>query len=181
MRAKKLILCMLVVAIFSWLSQAESWALDAFMRIVVMGGQEIPGSSTRPGYENWHPVAAFGHSLSVPLDPNSGTPSGAKQHNPVKVVKPVDGGSPLIYQALGTGQSLESVQINFLRVDPATGQDEHFFTILLQNVHVAGVAPSLIPSNQGNQIMETVTFSYQIITWKDEIGAVEYSDGWMVP
>ena len=180
MRAKKLILSMLVVAIFSWLSQAESWALDAYMRIVVSGSQEIPGSSTHPGYTGWHPVAAFGHSVSVPLDANSGAPTGNRQHNPIRIVKPVDEGSPLIYQALGTGQNLELVQIDFLRVN-ASGQEENFFTIKLENALISGVSQSLIPSNQDNQMMETVTFSYMLITWIDKTSDVEYSDGWGVP
>jgi type VI secretion system secreted protein Hcp len=178
MRAKKLIFSMLVIAIFSWLSHAESSASEAYMRINE-GGSEIEGTATRAGYENWHFVAAFGHNLYIPLDPSTGQQAGSRKHNPIRIVKLVDKSSPLLYSALLRGVNL-TVEIHFLRTD-AQGQFEHFFTVSLENARISSVSPSLIASDQDNQMMEIVNFSYGKITWREETASTETEDSWVSP
>lgn len=176
MRAKKLILSMLVIAIFLWLSQAESWAVEAYMHIEASGG-EIRGSATVPGYEHWHPVAAFGHNLYLPVDPTTGQASGQRRHEPVRIVKPVDESSPLLYSALITGEHNLQVEIDFLRFNNE-GQRERFFTIRLQDAMLTSISPSLIPSTQNNQMMEIVNIAYRTIIWTEDRTGSETQDSW---
>jgi len=182
MRAKKLILCMLVIAIFSWLSHAESSAIEAYMKITGQNTGDFPGTATLPGYEAWLAVAAFGHNLYHPVDPQTGDVTGSRRHDPIRIVKAVDESSPIFYSALISGDIL-TVEIRFLRTDN-TGQLLHFFTVSLQGARIMSISPSLIPLNQDNQdnpMMEIVNFNYGQILWKEELGSTEAQDSWNVP
>ena len=68
MKFKKLIFFLLVISLVGLLSNTDSWAITAYMKVEGEQG-EIPGGTTIEGYENWITVASFGHSINIPTDP----------------------------------------------------------------------------------------------------------------
>ena len=117
MKFKKLIFFLLVISLVGLLSNTDSWAITAYMKVEGEQG-EIPGGTTIEGYENWITVASFGHSINIPTDPQSGQPAGTREHGSLRIVKPLDKASPLLYKALVRGERLPVVEIRFLRLSP---------------------------------------------------------------
>ena len=176
MKFKKLIFFLLVIFLVGLLSNTDSWAITAYMKVEGEQG-EIPGGTTIEGYENWITVASFGHSINIPTDPQSGQPIGTREHGSLRIAKPLDKASPLLYKALVRGERLPVVEIRFLRLSPE-GQMEHFYTIKLEDAIIISASPSLIPSDQDNLMMEIISFNYRRITWTYVPEGIEEQDDW---
>jgi type VI secretion system secreted protein Hcp len=177
MKSKRLIFFLLVISIVGLMCHTDSWAITAYMRVEGASQGAIPGDANHQGYDGWIAVASFGHSVSIPLDPVSGLPSTRRVHEPLRIVKPLDRSTPLLYKALCTGETLTEVEIRFLRFTPE-GQEEHFYTIFLEEAIITNASPSLIPANESNNMMEIISFTYRRIKWTFELDGIEHQDDW---
>jgi type VI secretion system secreted protein Hcp len=175
MRLKKLIFSLLIIAIVGCLAQTDSWAITAYMRVEGGNQGNIPGDANDPGHEGWITVASFGHNMNVPTDPQTGRPIGTLMHGPIRIVKPLDRASAMLYAALAAGELLTRVEIQFMRLN-VEGQMEHFYTILLEDARITSASPSLIPSNQDNLMMEIISFVYNRITCTYVPDSIEFQD-----
>jgi len=183
MKAKKLFFATVVVgAVLVFWGQHGWAAIPAHMEIEAEGGL-IEGSCTMQGREGTIVVYSFGHNVVIPTDTSSGAPTGHRIHNPLKVLKEIDKSSPRLFRALCTGEHLETVTLRFYRISP-TGQEEHYFTILLEDAIIVSITPSFptafLSQNEAYRHMETVSFTYQRITWTWEDGGIEYQDSWEI-
>lgn len=128
-----------------------------------------PGSSEREGREGTSDVFEFRHSLTQPFDPATGFSTGLRQHSPLKVVKTIDRASPGLHRALANGESIETVRVDFYRIDPATRSETNYYTITLTGARVVGVQSfmptSFLPENEPYRHMEEISFVYQRIEW----------------
>ncbi len=126
----------------------------------------IPGSCTAAGKEGTSVVVSFEHDVHIPLD-TAGQPMGVRVHQPLSIVKLIDKASPLLYQALVTGERLV-VELKWYRIDP-TGGEEHYFTTKLEDAIIVAINPSLLH-------MEDVSFTYRKIIWTWEPDRITAED-----
>ena len=124
--------------------------------------EESVGNLYQEGQDESFMVQAFEHSIMIPRDAQSGQPSGTRIHQPLKVTKVFDKSSPLLYQALVTGESL------ICRIEWYRTSSE-------------GIMPNCQDPNMAHFThLEEVSFSYSTITWTHEVGGTEGTDDWRV-
>ncbi len=124
-------------------------------------------------------VVEMKHNVFLPQDPHSGQPTGQRVHEKITLTKLMDKSSPLLYNALATGETLNKVEIKFYRTS-AAGSLEHYFTILMEQAICVGMR-ALMPNVLDPQMsqygqMEEASFSYASITWTHEVVGVEAHD-----
>jgi len=143
-----------------------------------VGGQRVEG------HDDEILVWAYGSELDVPRDPASGQPTGKRVHKPVEITKTFDKSSPLLHQALSTGEKIGLVTIGFYRIS-AEGREEQYFTVKLEDaliVKIIGFMPNFQdPTKAHLQQMEKVFFTYRKITWEHVASGTEAEDDWRAP
>ena len=98
------------------------------------------------GREDTILVQAVDHSIAIPRDTQTGLPTGKRVHHPMKITKMYDKSSPKLYQALVTGERLETLRqadAIFLQELEAAGwydQVAQAFAVLLPETRSTGVA-----------------------------------------
>jgi len=139
------------------------------------GTVDVVGARYIVGHEDQIYCISFSHLITTPYDPKTGLPTGGQLHGPVVVFKYFDRSSPLLYQALATGENLSEVVLKFYRIS-TTGGEEHFFTIKLRNAKVVDIKAS---SEQGSESQaEKISFTYKRIKWTDVLSGRAFSDTW---
>jgi type VI secretion system secreted protein Hcp len=138
------------------------------------------GNIWQESHEDQSLVFAFSSDAIVPRDPNSGTAIGTRRHEPSTFKKPVDKSTPLLWQALATGENLE-IELQFWRT-ATSGKQEHYFTIKWTDaVLVEGkvILPDVHDSaNDSRGDLEEFAFSYRKAEWTHEIAGTSASDDW---
>ena len=146
--------------------------------------QESVGNVYQEGHEDQILVQAFSHQIIIPRDPQSGQPTGQRVHKPLMISKVFDKSSPLILNALTSGEILDSCHIAWYRTSSA-GTQEHYFSIELADAVIVEVQ-SRMPSCQDPNMshfthLEDVYFTYRKITWTHEVSGTSGSDDWRMP
>jgi type VI secretion system secreted protein Hcp len=145
---------------------------------------KIEGSCDQKGREGTILVQGVDHTIHIPRDIQTGLATGKRVHGPLTVTKVVDKSSPLLYQALCTGEQMKDVTIKLYRISKA-GTEEHYFTTTLVNAIVVSMRPyipnCLDKSTASLGHMEEISFTYQKVTWRHEIDKKESQDDWKTP
>ena len=112
----------------------------------------ITGSSADPGRQGWIDLQGYGQGVTLP--------SGASvaSFQPLKVLKRIDGTSPLLFTDAAQGAVLATVLLEVARASDGAV----FFTIKLENALVASVSSTSDPSDVPQEL---VTFNFQKIQW----------------
>lgn len=138
---------------------------------------ESIGNSYQVGREDQILVESFIHGVYRP----EGGQSGGRIHRPLTITKALDKSTPLIYNALASGETLSLCKIDWYRIS-SKGFQEHFFTIELKD---AVITASDVVSPQYNDPacahitqVETVSFAYRTIVWTHEVGRTVGNDYW---
>jgi len=144
--------------------------------------EDSVGSTFQEGHDEQFMVQAFEHNIIIPRDVHSGQPSGQRVHQPLKVTKVFDKSSPLLYQALVTGESLNCV-IEWYRTS-SEGTQEHYFSHELEGAVIVDIK-AVMPNCQDPAMaqfthLEEISFSYSSITWTHEVGGTEGNDDWRI-
>ncbi|MBD1553987.1 type VI secretion system tube protein TssD [Pseudomonas typographi] len=142
------------------------------------------GNIYQEGHENEILVQAFSHQVIIPRDPQSGQPTGQRVHKPLMITKVFDKSSPLIYNALTSGERITECVLRWYRTSDK-GSQEHYFTIKLEDAVIVGVQAHM-PNCQDPNVahfthLEDVYFSYRKITWTHEVSGTSGSDDWRSP
>lgn len=139
------------------------------------------GNIYQEEHEDEFLVLAMDHTILIPTDKQSGQPTGYREHKPLIVTKYLDKASPLLFQALVSGERLPTCEINFFRTSQE-GQEEHYFTIELEDAVIVAMETilpdSLAEDKQHLGHMEQVSLTYRAITWTHEIAGTEGADDW---
>jgi type VI secretion system secreted protein Hcp len=139
------------------------------------------GTLSKSDHENEIQVQALRMNISVPKDPQSGQPTGRRIHNGVNFTKVLDKSSPMIMQAIATGEQIKKAIFKFYRTSPS-GTQEHYYTIELEEGLITEVTPwfpnALEPSNGPIGHMEDVAMSYKKITTTHEVAGTSGADDW---
>ncbi len=97
------------------------------------------------------------------------------------IEKEFDSSSPYLYKAVAKGQTLQSAEIRWYRINFA-GQEESYFVMLLEGVKVTGVNPGMpntkLSGMSAVNHMESVSLMYNRITWCYVDGNIRYTDDW---
>lgn len=145
---------------------------------------KIKGNCTMKGREETILIQAIDHEIHIPHDIQTGLSTGKRVHGPLKVVKEFDKASPMICQALCTGEHLKNVTLKYYRVSPK-GTEEQYYTVTLEDAIVVSIRPwmpnCLDKSMSSFGHMEEVSFTYRRATWRHEIDKTEAQDDWSVP
>lgn len=145
---------------------------------------EMAGNCEMQGREGTMLVQEFEHQIYIPSEIQTGLSSGKRVHGSFTVTKVFDKASPMIYQALCTGEHLSEVVLKWYRIN-IQGQEEHYFTHTLYDAIVKEVTQympnCLDKSTDGYTHMEKVACTYRRINWAHEIDSTMAEDDWQVP
>lgn len=119
-------------------------------------------------------IVAFENEVIAPRDAASGLPTGKRQHKPLTVTKPIDKASPMLYNALLTGETIPSIE---LAAGNPAARSGGYLKIRLENVKVAGITARSggAGASDDRLPMEEIALSYGKITWTWADGT-EYTD-----
>lgn len=141
------------------------------------------GNVYQEGHEDECLVQAFSGGAMIPRDPQSGQPTGPRVHQPASFTKQFDKASPLLWEALASGEVLQ-IELKFYRT-AMSGQQEHYFTIKWEDaVLVDGrsyLPNALDPANNNFTHMEDWAFTYRKVDWTHEVAGTSGSDDWRKP
>lgn len=145
---------------------------------------ESVGNVFVEGHEDEILAQEIDHRISTPTDPQSGQPSGQRVHGPLTFTSALSKASPLLYQALATGEMLPTVEVKWFRTS-TDGKQEHFFTTKLEDatvVDIHTVLPHAQDSDNANytQLIKT-SLAYRKVSWNHEVANTAASDDWRKP
>ncbi len=146
--------------------------------------EDSVGNIYQEGHEDEALVQAFSHEIIIPRDPQSGQPTGQRVHKPLMITKVYDKASPLIFNALTSGERLSECTIKWYRTSSA-GVQEHYFTVKLEDaviVDVKAYMPNCQDPNMAHFThLEDVYMTYRKIIWTHEVAGTSGSDDWRAP
>jgi len=138
------------------------------------------GNSYQEGHEDEFMVQAFSHEISRPRDPQSSQPTGPRVNLPLIITKVFDKCSPLLLQALTSGEDLTSVTIKWYRT--TSSKPEHYYTTTLEDAIIVHIKDYMHncqdPSNAHFTHLQDVHFAYRKITWTHVVATTTGSDDW---
>jgi len=146
---------------------STTWAAPRYLLTVEVAFSK-QGSTEPFAIHNW------GQEIAVPIDQATGQATGKRQHKPLVIRKPVDGLSPLLYQALATSEVLPNLTIRVFK-----GSKTLLFTIKLTNARVIRAAKEANADNKIDTVdLEKFEFTYQTIEWTDAKSGAITQDSW---
>lgn len=157
-------------------------AVPGYCEITDSEGNPIEGSVQIAGREGMCEVMKFDHNVRIPVDEAKGSLTGIRQHRKAEIVKPFDKASPLLYDALCNGETLQEVIIHWYQIDK-TGSEVEYFRHTLKDAKVSDMNAFMYntkdPTKEQFTHMEKVSFLYSEITWQHMDGNIEYTDSWV--
>lgn len=120
---------------------------------------DIKGESTDSRHEDWINILSMGGGAAVERDAATGLPTGRRQHSPIKVTKPLDKSTPLLFGSSVDGKVIPIVRLEFL----VMGDRPHAFKVLLENATVISYAMEC--SSPSSASVETFSLNFETIKW----------------
>ena len=143
----------------------------------------VGGNTGQEGHTDEILVQAMSHNVLVPVNPQTGQPSGPRRHEPLVITKNFDKSSPLLYNALRSGERL-TCELKWYRT-PDTGNVEHYFTIKLEDAVIVDINANMAhcqdPAMGSFGHEERVAFNYRKISWRHEVAGTAGDDDWVKP
>lgn len=139
------------------------------------------GNRYQEGHEDEIMAQEVEHIVQVPIDPQSGQPSGQRVHMPFAFTCSLNKAVPLLYNALSTGERLPKVEVHWFRTS-TTGGPEHFFTTILEDAIITNISLVMPNAQDRNNNDKTelfrVSLNYRKITWEHTVAGTSGSDDW---
>lgn len=154
-------------------------AIPAYLWLKDDGGALIKGSVDVIKREHSIEITSFSHNLYIPTDDNTGKLTGTRVHGALLFEKEFDSSSPYLMKAVATGQSLQSAEFKWYRINDA-GQEVEYYNMLLEGVKIVSVTPMMHDCKTAihSGHLEEVQVRYEKITWRYLDGNIQYSDAW---
>jgi type VI secretion system secreted protein Hcp len=175
------------------MNQEKQMPTPAYISMIGMTQGEITkgaftGDSVGNGYVQGHEdeilIQEIQHSVGVPTDPQSGQPSGPRVHKPFIFTSSLNKATPLMYQALATGERLSEVSVRWYRTSTEGGY-ENFFSTVMEDATIVEIDTVLphaqVESNKGFAQLIKVSLSYRSIAWVHEVSGTVGADDWRKP
>ncbi|MEE4174413.1 MAG: type VI secretion system tube protein TssD [Xanthomonadales bacterium] len=142
---------------------------------------EIKGGDNSAGMPDHVEWFALRHEITAPRHEATGLPTGKRQHGPVVVTKRLDRATPLLQDTLTKNGTIDEIKFLFYR-PASSGAEEHHFTITLNEATIAGIVLDQLnnryPEHMPFEVFETVSFTYDKITWEEVIEGTMAFDSW---
>ena len=136
------------------------------------------------GHEDEMLVQEFNHVVTVPTDPQSGQPSGQRVHKPFIFTVALNKAVPLMYNALSTGEKLNTVVMNRYRTS-IEGKQEHFFSTSLEGATIVDIDCHMPhcqdPTQSDFTQLVKVSLAYRKIIWDHTSAGTSGADDWRKP
>ncbi|MCU6198459.1 type VI secretion system tube protein Hcp [Citrobacter cronae] len=153
----------------------------AHLFLIDQNGSPIIGGSEVIGREGSIEVLQLSHGMNVPHDGNTGRLTSGRKHSPMGILKEIDQSSPYLCRALCENHKLQKATIKWYRTN-AAGQEEEFYHMILENVKIVGLHPSLphinLNSVNAQNPTESLSLMYEKKTWKYLNGNIQFTDAW---
>jgi type VI secretion system secreted protein Hcp len=145
---------------------------------------ESIGNTYQEGHEDQAMVFDFATNITVPRDPQSGQPTGARVHGPMRVIKQLDKSTPLLGQAICSGEVLSDIELECYRTSK-TGQVEKFYTVKVTDAVLVSqrldMYSPLAADTAALPNMEEIAFTYRKIEWTHDKAGTSGTDDWRAP
>jgi type VI secretion system secreted protein Hcp len=144
----------------------------------------IKGSVTAKGHEGTIAILDYSYEVTSSRDPATGLATGKRQHTPLVIRKEVDSATPMILNMLTQNENLTAAKFEFFETS-STGVETATQVVELTNGSISdfqqayGTVPSDIPSVVRD--LETISFTFQKITFTDIKSGKTASDDWETP
>ncbi len=159
-------------------------ALNAYLRVTGATQGKIAGSATQAGRGGSLVVIGAHHTVSPPVDPSTGMPSGRRRHTPYVITKEVEVASVCLYAALVNNERLSEWELQYWQPS-ATGAERRHYTVQLYDARVVGIEHEMpnnrVPATAHLTEREHVSFSYSRIVWTWVAGGITAEDDWETP
>lgn len=144
---------------------------------------QIKGDVEQEGREDTIRGYSFTNSSTIPRHVDTGQPSGTRTHHPVSFSKHVDAASPLLWQAMTTGERLDEVTFDFYKIDPK-GENTNYYSVTLRNAIIVEMQTELMDTagatgTQAEDIREHLNMTFQEIEWEHKEAGAMTSDSWL--
>jgi len=149
----------------------------AYLWLTDENGSPIIGNSEVVGRIGSIEIKSLSHNLTVPADRNTGKLTGTRIHSPILFQKEFDRSTPILYRAISHGLMLKSAEIKMYCILDA-GFETEYFNILMENVKITGITPSLHPGSGTGTHLENIEIRYESIQWKYVDGNIIFKDSW---
>jgi type VI secretion system secreted protein Hcp len=129
-----------------------------------IGNNFVDGSD----YADQSLVMSFSSQISVPTNPQTGNPTGSPVQVPSTFIKYVDKASPLLWQALTSGEVISDMVLTLWRTTSAGAQQKYFTYEWKNAVLVGGNAykPDVLDTkNSAYSDMEMWSFTFGSVNW----------------
>lgn len=125
-------------------------------------------------------VFEFEHDVYLPYDNEENKIQGSRRISSFSITKDIDKLTPQLYDIVCNGKKCNQVEIKLYRIAAETGEEEEYFTYILEEVKIVSVdnwMPSTkIEANEDIGHLERVKFLAKKFTWKYIEGGIEYSE-----
>lgn len=137
--------------------------------------EESVGTANQEGHEDQILIQAFQHSVPRATNISSGQITGLPQMKPMRIIKMIDKSSPLLHNALVTGEQL-TIEIEWFRIS-SSGEEEMFYMLELENavlVDIKTVMENVAdPAKEHFAPMEELYITAGTIRWTHDAGGTE--------
>ena len=152
-----------------------------FMSLVGTKQGLITGEVVQRNHDKQHRLLAYSHEIVSPRDPATGLATGRRQHQPFRIVKLVNQGSPLLMSALTSNETLSSVTVDIWNPS-ADGIEVKLYTYTLINAKIVSLRPWMPNRADASAASyppaEEIAFTYQTIRVTYVDGGIESVDDW---
>lgn len=128
----------------------------------------IPGSCLESNHADYCDIHQFDQNMEYPFDVTQGRGTAEVKHGPIKVLKPIDKASPVLFEKLSKREKIEKVLFEFWWDNPQDGQLEKYFTIEITDCRVVIANPTTLSRDEQSNLpghMEWIGFAYRVIDW----------------
>ncbi|QLH41608.1 MAG: type VI secretion system tube protein Hcp [Coxiellaceae bacterium] len=156
-------------------------ASPAYLTIVDEQGNSVKADVKIKGREGTAEVHAFDYHVAIPSDPNTGALTAVRKHGNAVIIKTYDSASPILFDACCRGKTLQSMRIDWYRINDK-GEEELYYTHTLTGVKVVKVRQFMQNVKDPNYDMlghqEELQLRFQQIQMTHPDGNIMATDNW---
>lgn len=160
-------------------------AMLGYMKVKIAGAEVEGGCSQKDvgavKREKACEVYAFDHTVELPVNIDTGLPTGTRVHRPIKVTVYLDQAAPLLEDALCHGKEVEG-DIWFVRNAQTPEGLEGYYHINFKTARVVYLRqvtlPVLIEENKRIPDLIEIGITYSEITWEHLVASKTGADSW---
>lgn len=143
----------------------------------------IKGDVDHEGREGMIRGYTFSSATSIPRHPDTGQPTGTRAHHPIVFTKHVDKSSPMLWQAMTSGERLTSVRFDFYRINNM-GKNENYYSIVLKDAIIVEMQSALVDNNGASgldsvDMREHLHLTFRRIEWENKVDGTMAANDWV--